>query len=250
MSGEEDPTDVATRLLHRLRVEKDDDDAEDDTGTQNVPSPHKEEEDQHLIRTLAHSMTLFQEFCIQHLNHTRRLPDAEEACPCRQDPPGGGRQKIQFKARLVTTIGSQGTKCPLWHIDHVPVRWIQTMVGPGCEWVVGDEGVNWNILRQEQEEEEKEDNEQDNAFVTMSVNDRNRALVQDGRATIYAAKEQEALLLLGNQWPKYAKQQHILKEFQPVLHKSPTIPWGCERVLFTQDVLLPQQHHHLEGEGA
>ena len=133
------------------------------------------------------------------------------------------------------------------------------MVGPGCQWVVGEDGVNWKMVMQDEDEDDK-DHEQ-GEFVTLSVNDRNRAIVQDDVATIYEAKEQEAVLLLGNQWPTtYAQKRMVdrdldgMKTFRPVLHKSPTIPWGCERVLLTQDVLLPhphqqQQHHHHDVEG-
>lgn len=38
----------------------------------------------------------------------------------------------RFRARIVGTRGKQGTKCPKWHTDYVPVRWIQSLVGPGC----------------------------------------------------------------------------------------------------------------------
>jgi hypothetical protein len=127
------------------------------------------------------------------------------------------------------------------------------MVGPGCQWVVGQEGVNWKMVMQDEDDKDHEQGE----FVTLSVKDRNRAIVQDNIATIYEAKEQEAVLLLGNQWPTtYAKNHMVdaMETFRPALHKSPTIPWGCERVLLTQDVLLPrpqqqQQHHHHDVEG-
>ena len=127
------------------------------------------------------------------------------------------------------------------------------MVGPGCQWVVGQEGVNWKMVMQDEDDNDNEQGE----FVTLSVKDRNRAIVQDNVATIYEAKEQEAVLLLGNQWPTtYAKKHMVeaMETFRPVLHKSPTIPWGCERVLLTQDIILPhphqqQQHHHHDVEG-
>jgi hypothetical protein len=107
------------------------------------------------------------------------------------------------------------------------------MVGPGCEWVVGDDGVNWTTMKNGFDDEN-----QDGGFVRVSVQDRNRALVQDSVATIYSTHEQEAVVLLGNQWPKYAKDRVDATTFKPVIHKSPTIPWGCERVLLTQDVLF------------
>lgn len=41
----------------------------------------------------------------------------------------------KLKCRLVATRGHSGAKCPQFHIDNVPCRWIQTMVGPGVELV-------------------------------------------------------------------------------------------------------------------
>eukprot|EP00980_Cylindrotheca_fusiformis_P029414 scaffold23471_cov141-Cylindrotheca_fusiformis.AAC.11 len=52
-----------------------------------------------------------------------------------------------FKARIVATRGRIGTKCPQWHRDHVPVRWIQALVGPGCQVVLpGSDGIHWEVM--------------------------------------------------------------------------------------------------------
>ena len=175
------------------------------------------------IATLAQSMQQFRDFCSDHL----------------QSPhPGHG---MTFKARIVATRGLSGTKCPQWHVDHVPVRWIQSLVGPGCEMVVGNvqQGIEWDLingLNEKAEREEEDDDDDDNDdVVAMSVQDRNQVLVKDQIAQIYHGKEMEALLLIGNRWTDYAKESTFVP---PVVHKSPTIPWGCERVLLTQDVIL------------
>ena len=41
----------------------------------------------------------------------------------------------QCQARIVTTLGPVGTKCPRWHADHVPVRLVMSILGPGCEYI-------------------------------------------------------------------------------------------------------------------
>lgn len=171
-----------------------------------------------LIETVAKSLFTFRDFCQEEIYESN------------------SRQHRNFKARLVATRGSQGTKCPQWHVDHVPVRWIQTMVGPGCQVVVGEEGVNWERMNGWNLEEKDNDGED---VIDMPVIDRNRMLVNENIAEIYEATEQEALLLLGNRWKDYAKDktiQHVL----PVVHKSPTVPLGQARVLLTQDILLDQ----------
>jgi hypothetical protein len=115
------------------------------------------------------------------------------------------------------------------------------MVGPGCQLVVGDQAtaVNWKAMSGLSVEGDSEDDE-DN-IVAISFQEKNKALVREKVATIYSSQEQEALLLLGNQWPTHAKNFNTNGErFLPVVHKSPTIPGGCERVLLTQDILLDE----------
>ncbi len=59
----------------------------------------------------------------------------------------------QFKARIVSTRGSSGTKCPRYHVDHVPMRWVQALVGPGCDYVVGSDGISWEAINGMEERE-------------------------------------------------------------------------------------------------
>ena len=42
---------------------------------------------------------------------------------------------VPCKARIVSSIGSAGQKCPRWHVDHVPLRLIISLAGPGCIYV-------------------------------------------------------------------------------------------------------------------
>ena len=130
-----------------------------------------------------------------------------------------------FKARIVATRGPSGTKCPQWHVDHVPVRWIQSWVGPGCDLVVGNGGINWSMINGLEENDN-----------LLAVEDRNRVLVDDKVAKIYSAKEQEPILLVGNRWNEFSFKSKTPQD--PVVHKSPSsIPFWQGRVLLTQDVV-------------
>jgi len=51
-----------------------------------------------------------------------------------------------FQVRMQATRGNDGTKCPYWHTDDVPLRWIQSLTGPGCEFVASSKGVAWENM--------------------------------------------------------------------------------------------------------
>lgn len=175
-----------------------------------------------IVATLAQSLQQFRDFCSDKL----------------RAPHQGHHHGMTFKARVVATRGSSGTKCPQWHVDHVPVRWIQSLVGPGCEMVVGniEQGIAWELINglNENHHSNNDDDNDHHDVVALSVHDRNQVLVKDRISEVYQGKEMEAVLLIGNRWADYAKDSTFLP---PVVHKSPTIPWGCERVLLTQDIL-------------
>jgi hypothetical protein len=162
-------------------------------------SPEKSSD---LSLSLTDSLKVFRDFCQENLTD-----DCERV----------------MKARIVATRGPCGTKCPQWHVDHVPLRWIQSMMGPGCDLVTSQEGINWNVINGL----EDDDN-------LNSIEDRNRVLVDDNVANIYSAKEQEAILMVGKRWDEYAREG--IASLEPVVHKSPSVPMWQGRVLLTQDV--------------
>lgn len=144
---------------------------------------------------LADCLQDFQSFCSQHLRVQTDHPNSIQG----------------FKARIVATRGA--TKCPRWHLDHVPVRWIQSLVGPGCDYVVDQD------YSEELQEFLNDDNRQNSAIETRQ------------------AKPQEVALLVGNRWNEFALEAEPY--IPPVLHKSPEIPVWNGRVLFTLDVVVP-----------
>jgi len=137
---------------------------------------------------------------------------------------------LRLKARLVATRGSPLTKCPQWHLDHVPVRWIQALTGPGCLWIANpDEAVCWDRINALNDNDNDDDD--DDIVLDDTSNDRNQLLVDATRAVVEQAAPGEAVLLLGQEWPD--------PSVRPAVHKSPEIqrPWQG-RVLLTMDVVL------------
>ena len=43
----------------------------------------------------------------------------------------GSNHDVKCIARIVSTVGSVGIKCPRWHADHVPVCLVMIILGPG-----------------------------------------------------------------------------------------------------------------------
>lgn len=133
-----------------------------------------------------------------------------------------------FRARIVATRGA--TKCPRWHFDHVPVRWIQSLVGPGCEYLDDYDGFDsWKELKEHLNGDEEDSRK------NWSI-----AHPEQKRVLIRQAEEQEVALLAGNRWNEFAQSPRLF--VAPVLHKSPEIPFWKGRVLLTFDVVVP--HHN------
>jgi Protein of unknown function (DUF1826) len=148
------------------------------------------------IQRLSWSLSCFRDFVSQE------LLSASKSVP------------LGFKARITSSRGSHGTRCPKWHVDYVPVRWNESFVGRGCEVVAArNEGVNWHCRSDEG----------------------CRPVVDSTLATIYRANEGEAILLVGKRWKDIARLEHV----EAAVHKSPgPIPSWEGRVTLTQDIIL------------
>ncbi|KAG7368192.1 DUF1826 domain containing protein [Nitzschia inconspicua] len=195
-----------------------------------TPSTDDAAEEQILLSSLSESFTAYRDFCKTYL-----IPFI----------PKRDNKNIRFKCRLVATIGTSGAKCPQYHIDQVPVRWIQTFVGPGVELVVGNKGVQWDAFQTANGEDDDDDDDApiEMEKVSWTPEERNRQLVDPNLANVYQVQEGKAVLMLGNEWNNYVSSVHSSKgaQVQPVLHKSPIISSTTQpRVLLTQDILLDE----------
>lgn len=117
-----------------------------------------------------------------------------------------------FEAKLISSRGKSGTKCSRWHFDNVPVRWIQALVGPGCDFVLGEAGVN----RDEKDWFKPRKKNGKCNRVDETVADVRRCT--NGEATVLKG-------LLGSTTMK------------PAIHKSPTMKLMEGRVLLVIDIV-------------
>jgi Protein of unknown function (DUF1826) len=173
-----------------------------------------------LVPPLAESLDAYLEFCKTHLLDNSK------------------REGVRLKCRLVATTGPSGAKCPQYHIDQVPVRWIQTFVGPGVELVVGNKGVKWDAFARKIQGDEA-DEQLD--VVSWTPDERNLQLVDADAANLFRAQAGEAVLMLGNEWNERiqtASPNSSVARVQPVVHKSPKVSATQPRVLLTQDILF------------
>lgn len=197
--------------------------------------------------TLVESLRAYRDFCQTHMLQGQSIDVKAESmndCNCCSSIRP---QNQKLKCRLVATRGYSGAKCPQYHIDNVPCRWIQSMVGPGVELVNTsniddyDGGViRWNAFSHppaQRGENEMIDDEDDD-IVSWSVDDRNQMLVDASRADIYHSKQGEAILIPGSTWDEYSLSC-LPTSTKPVVHKSPEGLHSDQcRVLFTQDILF------------
>lgn len=148
-----------------------------------------------MCQDIAVSMQSFESFC------SRKLPIQSDKNACL----------AYFSARLVATRGAAGTKCPIWHIDHVPCRWIQALAGPGCLWIENDDAIRWNNW--ELDLVDSDDKDKIAADISLSNDQRNRLLIDKRIANVAQAPEGVGVILIGNQW--------IDRTVRPAVHKSP-----------------------------
>ena len=162
-----------------------------------------------LCTDIQNSMMAFTQFCFENLNHV-----------------------VGFHFKLVAKRGDDATFCPAFHVDYVPVRWIQTLHGPGTLFVdpqLHDNDNNVYIERIRQ------------ASATGSSHPgmpewKNQLMEQSGIVPQQAATGQP-LLMVGSAW------NHVAKPGQPtlpgVLHRSPpNVPRKQGRVVLVLDVTI------------
>jgi hypothetical protein len=192
---------AATTLLHELQHQS--------QLTTNLQDTEKMKE------ALTESMQLFHDFCQEHV-----------------------KDASHFQVRVTSSRGIPGIKCPVWHMDHVPVRWIQSLVGPGCMWVGQEDAVS--IVEQWNSKVDNDDD--DDEVMTQSAKERNHQLIGP-TATVHQAIQGEAVMLIGNRWSELAisksqSDSDVSLHTPAAIHKSPDqlLPWQG-RVLLTMDVL-------------
>ncbi|KAL7522472.1 hypothetical protein ACHAWX_007165 [Stephanocyclus meneghinianus] len=145
-------------------------------------------------------------------------------------------EKTTCRARIVSTLGSIGTKCPRWHADHVPVRLVMSLIGPGCEYIPYEmetmqdgQGTIHVVERDALNNLEEDDTSKANKMIVPS-HTLEMAKQQSKKEIVICAKEGEAVLLMGRGWQE--KDGGVLA----AVHRSPRMTEGEERILLTVDV--------------
>ena len=174
-----------------------------------------------MVTTLAASLQSFMDFCRNHLESD---------------------QITGYRARIVATRGEKAsTKCPTWHQDHVPVRWIQSLYGPGVQWVTDaasmPEGMCAGAVKTDDEDSHAD-------IIHESVEDINARRV-NSTVPIRQALPGQGVMLVGKTWSEFCRPSAGNNEALPaVVHKSPSglMPWEG-RVLLTMDVVTNECGH-------
>ena len=140
----------------------------------------------------------------------------------------GGRAR-KCKARIVASRGPIGTKCPRWHLDHVPVRLIMSLVGPGCDYI--PESISPHATNNVYVDR--------HALNGLDMDDSaqaNRIIVPDDKGVVHS-KVGEAVILMGREWDTVGEagdgDSGIL---HAAAHKSPDLSPFEGRVLLTVDL--------------
>jgi len=139
---------------------------------------------------------------------------------------GAVTRDCTFRTRLVSTNGPSGQKCPRWHVDHVPVRLVMSIVGPGCTYISHD--AEFAIAK-----ERTVDREALNELIEFDTARANALILpcgEDGLAE--TAGVGEAIVMMGRAWED-ADRRNV----GAVPHRSPDLVEGEGRILLTVDVL-------------
>lgn len=156
--------------------------------------------------------------------------------------PTNGSKNIKCIARIVSTEGSAGIKCPRWHADHVPVRLVMSILGPGCEYIpenIAENDQPQLVNRQALNNLDEDDTMKANDIIVPP------ALLYDDEAKcpIRHADEGEAVLLMGRGWEddiiplQDEKSIDSSNSVLAAVHRSPTLLPDQERILLTVDLV-------------
>ena len=152
-------------------------------------------------------------------------------------------KNVSCQAKVVSTIGSAGTKCPRWHADHVPVRLVMSLIGPGCEYIpstmetysINGEArhiINRSVLNNLEIDDTILAND-----LIIPPNEVRLIKSYHNRDPVICAKAGDAVLLMGKAWEE--GDNGVLA----AVHRSPKLTEGEARILLTVDVADSDESH-------
>lgn len=134
-----------------------------------------------------------------------------------------------YYLKISVMNGETATQCPFWHVDNVPVRYMQTFFGPGSMYIdpsIYYNGVHDRIINN--------DRPSDLAHYTNWK----EQLVKTSGIEPCQAKLGQAAMLVGFRWPDMAGTFDSNRD--PVIHRSP-LNVNDGRVLMVLDVKLEEE---------
>jgi hypothetical protein len=145
-----------------------------------------------------------------------------------QESIGNEQENGIFKARLVSSLGSVGEKCPRWHVDHVPLRLIMSLAGPGCIYIPMEKEVGhpFRVNRDALNELDDDDTARANEVI-LPYGEKDVAVYAD---------EGDVLLLMGRAWEDHYSDE-LVKSGRAAPHRSPQLSKDQLRVLLVVDLL-------------
>jgi len=173
--------------------------------------------------------------------------------------PPNSPKNVKCIARIVSTFGSVGTKCPRWHADHIPVRLIMSILGPGCEYIpetITDDDQPRIVDRQALNNLDEDDTMKANDIIVPPhlLSDAENRFGED--TIMKHAKEGDAVLLMGRGWEdtttnllrdenesaavvgeSVLQSTYSDKGVLAAVHRSPTLLPDQERILLTVDLV-------------
>jgi hypothetical protein len=127
------------------------------------------------------------------------------------------------KARIVSSRGSIGQKCPRWHVDHVPIRLVASLIGPGCVYIPHENEVKYpeSVSRSALNGLDIENSDEANKLICP----------KDGSKAAISAKVGDAVFLMGRAW------ELLYSDVKAAPHMSPILKEGQPRILLTVDIV-------------
>ena len=148
---------------------------------------------------------------------------------------------VGYKLKLAAYCGPEaGSRCPSWHQDNVPVRWIQSYSGKGCMYVdpLSPEAMHNpfldRIVNPCKEREVRDGNNR---------SDWKEQLIKKSGAKPHQVQTGDVVILVGKRWNEVVavgdKNDSKGDHREAVIHKSPhNIKRHEQRVLLTMDVIV------------
>lgn len=146
-----------------------------------------------------------------------------------QESIGVEQENGIYKARLVSSLGSVGEKCPRWHVDHFPLRMVMSLAGPGCIYIPMEKEVNHPFRVDRDAINELDDDD------TATAND---VILPYGETDVVVhADKGDAVLLMGRAWADHHSDYEMVKSGLAAPHRSPKLSKDQLRVLLVVDLL-------------